>query len=347
MHSVDFNGFFHFVWPQLNSSNVPFSVVTNMQDNAAPYEMFACRLFGVHARPGSAPYLAGIHRSRLEMRAFLRSHLLRQWYTQNYDLLRSAGRRTNFITGDLRESACTQQIAMHPDLDSDVDPLTEGDIIAKVSPLPIGMGYSYISCDDLPKMDPIVSASALRPLLGRDLRILVTFGSSLMRDRRKTAMRELGSSHKLILPRVTMAQLFHRMGYHAFVATPASRGQDTYRFWETISVGAVPIVSAGPLDAFYSQLPCVIVAHWANITEAKLVEWRDAIVRRFGPRPREDATVSRLLSSSYYASRIVRGHPISRAPLPGARRAVVNHTCQMDRGGVLVQDRRLAIGCDS
>ena len=33
-----------------------------------------------------------------------------------------------------------------------------------------------------------------------------------------------------------------------FVAAPGSHGQDTYRFWEAVALGAVPVTLRGPLE---------------------------------------------------------------------------------------------------
>ena len=56
---------------------LPFVVVTAMQDNAAPWEMFKCLM----KRDGTA------------MRQFINHPLMEHWFTQNYDLLPSAGER--------------------------------------------------------------------------------------------------------------------------------------------------------------------------------------------------------------------------------------------------------------
>ena len=144
---------------------------------------------------------------------------------------------------------------------------------------------------------------------------------------------------------------------HAFVASPASRGQDTYRFYEVVSLGAIPIVLAGPLDFFYRHFPCVIVGSWANISEAHLVEWRQHVVATFGERPHLDPQVARLLNSSFYAGRIDAGAAVlDQVGLThDFKLGIVNHTCNMSMGGVMptklanspaIGPRRMQLGCE-
>ena len=181
---------------------------------------------------------------------------------QNFDLLRSAGKRINFRSSDAFESGCTQRIGLEPHHDSDVDP-SEG-LVAKVSPIPIGIG---LDCQLLPA-GAVVEAAP--PLHKRRLEIAVTFSHSLMRDRRKTALRELHSSHFIELPYMNTSALWGSLSSFAFVAAPASSGQDTFRFWEAIWLGSIPIVQAGPLDTLYAMMPCVIVSRWDGITASRL-----------------------------------------------------------------------------
>ena len=303
-----------------------------MQDNAAPWEMFNCLL----------------HSSGTEMRRFLRSPQLRHWYTQNFDLLRSAGKRVNFRSADALESACTQQIGLDPQHDSDIDPVGETDLVAKVSPIPIGIG---LDCQQLPAWRAAVGAAP--PLHKRRLEIAVPFSHSLMRDRRKTALRELHSSHSTQLPYMTTSALWGSLSTFAFVAAPASRGQDTFRFWEAILLGSIPIVQAGPLDTLYAMMPCVIVSRWDGISASRLDDWRSAIIERFGPVPQQHPHVQPFLNGKILGRIIQEGIPMptqKRAsglrPVHHRPRAVINHTCNMSVGGLLTLGRReLLLGC--
>lgn len=129
----------------------------------------------------------------------------------------------------------------------------EAALAAKVSPIPIGLSFT---CTQLPEWRDAVAYAAARPLKERKLAIAVTFDPS-GRDRRRTALKELASSRSDNLVRkrrLPTRQLWQMIAQYAFVAAPASRGQDTMRFWETLALGSIPIVQAGPLDVLYAQV---------------------------------------------------------------------------------------------
>ena len=84
-----------------------------------------------------------------------------------------------------------------------------------------------------------------------------------------------------------------------------SHGQDTYRFWEAVALGAVPVTLRGPLDGLYSQVPCVLVDDWRPITPADLVAWRQNLTERFGDLNAATRTARRtVLNSTYWAEQI-------------------------------------------
>jgi len=96
------------------------------------------------------------------------------------------------------------------------------------------------------------------------------------------------------------------LGLPQFVAAPGSHGQDTYRFWEAVSLGAVPVALRGPLDGLYSQVPSVLVDNWWRpITPADLVAWRQNLTERFGDLDAATRTARRtVLNSTFWAEQI-------------------------------------------
>ena len=106
-----------------------------------------------------------------------------------------------------------------------------------------------------------------------------------------------GSGHEL------QNATYHLIAQHAFVATPSSHGQDTYRFWETLYLGSVPVMLHGPLDKLYEHFPCVLLDHW-HISEEELLVWRAKLVRRFGSSPTDAPRVQAMLRSDFWARHI-------------------------------------------
>ena len=52
-----------------------------------------------------------------------------------------------------------------------------------------------------------------------------------------------------------------------FVLCPRGNGLDTHRLWETLYLGAYPIVKTSSLDPLYAGLPVVVVNDWSEVTK--------------------------------------------------------------------------------
>lgn len=51
-----------------------------------------------------------------------------------------------------------------------------------------------------------------------------------------------------------------------FVLSPRGNGLDTHRTWETLLMGAIPIVRTSALDPMFDELPVLIIQDWNEIT---------------------------------------------------------------------------------
>ncbi|MDE3045940.1 MAG: hypothetical protein KGJ02_04780 [Verrucomicrobiota bacterium] len=57
-----------------------------------------------------------------------------------------------------------------------------------------------------------------------------------------------------------------------FMISPRGLGLDTYRLWESLYLGTIPIVKSSSLDPLYAGLPILIISDWAQVTEPFLRE---------------------------------------------------------------------------
>tara|TARA_R110000824_G_scaffold253449_1_gene442386 strand:- start:1469 stop:2326 length:858 start_codon:yes stop_codon:yes gene_type:complete len=57
---------------------------------------------------------------------------------------------------------------------------------------------------------------------------------------------------------------------HKFVLCPRGNGIDTYRFWESLYLGAIPIVKDCINISFYKELPITIINEYSDITKELL-----------------------------------------------------------------------------
>ena len=57
-----------------------------------------------------------------------------------------------------------------------------------------------------------------------------------------------------------------------FTLCPPGMGMDTYRLWETLLLGSIPIVESDPagLDRMYMTLPVLVVKRYEDVTPALL-----------------------------------------------------------------------------
>lgn len=80
--------------------------------------------------------------------------------------------------------------------------------------------------------------------------------------------------------RMRRSELWAAKGRHLFDLSPRGHGDDTYRTWEALALGMVPVVQAHPvLDALHRTLPVVIVRDFAaELNEANLSAWARRLV---------------------------------------------------------------------
>jgi hypothetical protein len=52
-----------------------------------------------------------------------------------------------------------------------------------------------------------------------------------------------------------------------YIMSPRGFGLDTYRLWEALYLGCIPVVKSSSLDRLYAGLPVLIVPEWEGVTE--------------------------------------------------------------------------------
>ena len=64
-----------------------------------------------------------------------------------------------------------------------------------------------------------------------------------------------------------------------FVLSPRGNGQDCHRTWESIYMGAIPIVTSSPLNSLFEGLPVIVINDWNEVTQ-EFLEMRYRKMRR-------------------------------------------------------------------
>ena len=334
------NHFLNNGFPRLVARNISFTLMLAGDDQSAPWEMFYCQRSRIRMRDANGTNLRGAD----ALRHFIGSPLLKHLYTQNYDLLPHENKRIHFAPCADRVALGTGPHEGHNPLDSTLGwGQHAGDeaLLRKVSPIPIGLRltvarsatkhilpfpgpYSapnrtekWTDCrkNDGGELRSLRHARAAAPCFARKKdRILITFRADPRKDRRQQAYRHLTSPGMPVTlaskkTELSVEALYRKIGEYKFVAAPASHGQDTMRFWETLYMGSIPVLLSGPLDVMYGSMPCVLVDSWESIMPDDLADWERRLIRRFGPSPVANPAVQRRLTSSFWAESIQSGEP--------------------------------------
>ena len=76
---------------------------------------------------------------------------------------------------------------------------------------------------------------------------------------------------QIIRHRISFQTYLEHIGNTKFVLSPPGNGLDCHRTWESLLMGAVPIVLTSGLDPLFSKTRSVIVDSWSNVTEKFLL----------------------------------------------------------------------------
>lgn len=82
----------------------------------------------------------------------------------------------------------------------------------------------------------------------------------------------------------TPVALYADMAASKFVFCPSGLGFDTYRLWETLLLGAIPVVesNAAGLDRTYGSLPVLVVRDFSDVTSDMLEKAYECFRRHAG-----------------------------------------------------------------
>ena len=193
----------------------------------------------------------------------------------------------------------------------------DGRILRKVSAIPIGVRYVHSWRSDTcmnPEMDTLRqirhAAASGTPFEQKTQSFLITFTER--RERRGDVIKQLTQAavpSARVVNLTTPKRYFETLQQYMFVAAPTSHGEDTYRFWESVYAGSIPVTLHGPLDIIYSQFPCVLLNSWEGITVDDLARWKTSIESRFGKSPFSSTHVRRLLTARHWGDLIRRKEP--------------------------------------
>lgn len=138
-----------------------------------------------------------------------------------------------------------------------------------VNPLPIGLENRSKLRNGVPRDFLIEIEAGLKPFAERDIELLVCFSLHTNKGERSSALvasKNIPGVHIEMEPMTPKAyrQLLLRSKY---VLSPPGNGPDCHRTWESIYLGAIPIVLASSWPSFRYQVPAIAIDNWDGLPE--------------------------------------------------------------------------------
>jgi hypothetical protein len=102
------------------------------------------------------------------------------------------------------------------------------------------------------------------------------------------------------LPQMKIDELWGNYTRYRFALSPFGNGLDTYRLWELLFFGVVPITKTSSLDVLYKGLPVVIVNEYSDLCDSGYLEkaWEQR-VKHVWPAPDKVFTMDWWLNERY------------------------------------------------
>jgi len=168
----------------------------------------------------------------------------------------------------------------------------------KLLPVPIGLANRYWSHGDI----HVVAARArqFKSFMDRDILVYMNFGSTT------SARGQIAQMVKDHIPEATAvtqkksyAEYLEDLSRSKFVVSPLGNGLDCHRTWESLLMGAIPIVESSTLNPLYEDLPVMIVSDYKSLTKELLDLFLKKLPMRFTERSLDK------LFSAYWQAKIV------------------------------------------
>ena len=82
------------------------------------------------------------------------------------------------------------------------------------------------------------------------------------------------------MPLIDWSDNIREIKDYKYCLAPPGRGPDTFRIWESLVVGTIPIVFRGTIDKLYEDLPVLVLDNFEQLNEGYLNEQYDIIISR-------------------------------------------------------------------
>lgn len=140
----------------------------------------------------------------------------------------------------------------------------------KLFPVPIGLANQYWSHGNVNAVNQGVNISH------HDSKTIFLYINYSVNTSSKRTDEALVALTRLQCAFVPARKLFEEyvvdLAHSIFVVSPPGNGLDCHRTWESLYLGAIPIVKRSSIESLFADLPVVIVDDWTEITEERLMQ---------------------------------------------------------------------------
>merc|ERR1712194_575781 len=310
-HSVvDFvlNTFVHL--PQ----NASLVLVIGGEISGAPVELFGLGSRNILDELNKKGGFEAQHARLPSLQSFLEDPRLAHMFVQNYDLV---GCERNYMNSPrFKHGGCK------PAPNSAL-------ALSKVTAIPLGLDLHTLAekgiipgewtkhkpvnaCGQVDDLKKITTGG--KPWANRKDCIALTFGIKKTPFETRVELWSLihNASNKAVVPcfeelETSRGATWRQMTEYRYAFAPPGRGIDTHRFYETLLLGAIPIVVRSSLDELYKPFPVVFIDSWDELMARNVTQkWYDDIVGRFGKEPLSSTAVQERLRQKYWVDLIKR-----------------------------------------
>lgn len=140
----------------------------------------------------------------------------------------------------------------------------------KIHPIPIGLANRYWPHGNI----QVVSDAIKRlPNLRRSILLYMNFAEGTFPTERSKVAKMFQSAHYCVISKPkAYRDYLEDLGKSKFVLSPRGNGLDCHRTWESLLMGAIPIVRSSSLDHMFENLPVLIVKDWREVNRIYLRE---------------------------------------------------------------------------
>lgn len=140
----------------------------------------------------------------------------------------------------------------------------------KLFPVPIGLANQYWPHGNVDAVNRAVDLSSHDP---KPIFLYINYSANTSAKRTDGALTALTKLPCAFVPtRKPFEEYAIDLAHSVFVVSPPGNGLDCHRTWESLYMGAIPIVKRSTIKNLFADLPVIIVDDWSEITEQQLME---------------------------------------------------------------------------